>query len=134
MKYYNVFRYFAILILSISIIGNLSLAVIYDYEFSYISNGSLYLIALLFCYVKYTNLTTGLLVILNVIFWHQTFTLPEVYSGFPNSIAFYTRSVNSLNHLMGNPINHFIIKTLLSIPVILGILIFLVDVPYRIIR
>lgn len=134
MKYYNILKYFAILIIAISIIGNLTLGVLEKDWFAVICIRSLYLYALLFCFLKYNKWTLVLLIILNAIYWYLTLTMPRMFSGYQNPITYFTIGLNSLNWHFGTPLNGLRMKLIMSLPGILNVLITFIDIPYRIMK
>lgn len=134
MKYYNILKYLAIFIISICIIANLIIGIIDRDFFAFICLRNLYLYALLFCYLKYTKGTLCLLIILNIVFWYLTLSMPEKYSGYQNPITFFAIGLHNLNWHFGNPLNGLAMKIIMSIPGFLTILITFIDIPYRIIK
>lgn len=133
MKYYNILKYFALFVVLISIISNLYLAILDRDLFAIICIRSLYLYALLLCYLKYTKWTLVLLIVLNVVYWYLTLTMPDV-SGYQNPITYFTIGLHSLNWHFENPLNGSQIGIIMMIPGILNMLITFIDIPYRIVK
>lgn len=133
MKYYNILKYFALFVVLISIISNLYLVILDRDLFAIICIRSLYLYALLLCYLKYTKWTLVLLIVLNVVYWYLTLTMPDV-SGYQNPITYFTIGLHSLNWHFENPLNGSQIGIIMMIPGILNMLITFIDIPYRIVK
>ncbi len=134
MKYYNILKYFALFVISISIIANLILSVIDKDLFGFICVRNLYLYALLFCYLKYNKWTLILLIILSAMYWYLTLSMPKMFSGYQNPITYFTIGLHSLNWYFGTVLNGLRMKLIMSIPGILNMLILLIDIPYRIFK
>jgi hypothetical protein len=133
MKYYNILKYFSLFIVLTSIIANLYLAILDRDLFAVICIRSLYLYALLVCYLKFTKWTLALLIVLNIVYWYLTLTMPNV-SGYQNPITYFTIGLHSLNWHFKNPLNGSQIGIIMMIPGILNILITFIDIPYRILK
>ncbi len=127
LNLHNLFKYFAIGVVSISIASNSLLCFSDSNTFCVISLRTIYLYLILFCFIKYNRWTFSILVLFNLMFWYNYFNQDEFRACNCNPIIDYTNGVIQLIAIK----NHIFNASIGTLPLLFNVLISFYEIPYR---
>jgi len=129
MKAYIILKYFAIFIISISIISNITISILDNKILHVLSLRNVYLFIFLSCYFRYNTLTLITLIVINISIWYIFWTEDPNASWYGNPMYNFTNGILSLTDGFGH---HFLVTIIQALPFILNFLITFIDIPHRI--